>query len=67
MPTKTTDYLTGYAQGEEAVRRKPLYAPSNPYDDDSQPDLHAGWDDGAFSAGICDIYHNGVLERRERG
>lgn len=58
-----------WEEGRDAVRRKPLYAPSNPYDADEQPELHDAWDDGAGSAGLYGhngIYTNGVLNKSER-
>ncbi len=48
------------------MRRKPVYSPSNPYDEDEHPDLYRGWDAGATSAGWNDIYTNGVLNKKER-
>lgn len=61
-----TDYQIGYDSGEEDVRGKPLYAPSNPFDEGTQKDLYDGWEDGADSAGINEIYYNGVLKKSER-
>lgn len=59
-------YIAGFEEGQEAVRQKPHYAPSNPYDDRGEPEKFEGWDDGAYSAGITEIYTNGVLHRSER-
>lgn len=45
------------------------HAPQNPYDEETQKELHQGWEDGAESAGLfghnC-IYTNGVLNKSER-
>ncbi len=57
---------TAFDEGQEAVRRKPLYAPSNPYDEETEPDLCQAWENGAISAGVCEIYTNGVLDKSER-
>lgn len=40
---------------------RPACAPSNPYDEDKDPDLYRAWDKGADEAGINDIYTNGEL------
>lgn len=63
---KSEEYREAFLEGQEAVRRKPHHAPSNPYDDEEEPDKFEGWDDGAYSAGICDIYYNGVLMKEYR-
>lgn len=67
---KSAAYLAAWSEGQDAVRRKPLYAPSNPYEDTgpggAETEQHNGWEDGAISAGICDIYTNGVLHKSER-
>lgn len=65
MATKARG-LKAFEEGQEAVRRKPYHAPENPYDCDEQPDLHEQWEDGAASAGLNDIYTNGVLNREEQ-
>lgn len=51
-----------YNQGVGAVRQRPYSAPRNPFDEELQPALHEKWEAGAISAGICDIYTNGVLD-----
>ena len=33
---------------------------------EDEHDLFEGWDDGAYSAGICDIYYNGELMEEYR-
>lgn len=71
MATRSKHYAEAFIEGEEAVRRKPVYAPDNPYDgdygdDDVKRDLHEGWEDGAISAGLCEIYTNGVLDKDQR-
>jgi hypothetical protein len=58
---RSAQYHRGFEEGQEAVRRRPRYAPTNPYDDGTEVDLFEGWEDGAYSAGICDIYTNGIL------
>lgn len=58
-----------FLEGQEAVRRKPLYAPQNPYDEETEPESHQGWEDGACSAGLFGhdaIYTNGVLDKEYR-
>ena len=55
-----------YNQGVGAVRQKPYSAPRNPFDEELQPALHEKWEAGAISAGICDIYTNGVLNQDQR-
>lgn len=57
---KNQKYQKGFAEGQEAIRRKYHYSPSNPYDEDREPQLYRGWDDGATSAGWNDIYTNGI-------
>lgn len=64
-----TAKVKAYQEGQEAVRRKPLYAPSNPYEEETDPVLHQAWEDGAESAGLFGpngIYTNGVLNKSER-
>lgn len=53
-----------YDQGVNAVRSKPFTAPKNPFNEELQPALHEKWEAGAISAGICDIYTNGVLDKQ---
>ena len=55
---------TAYEEGVNAVRAKPQFSPENPYDEEGE--LRDAWDNGAYSAGICDIYTNGVLKKSER-
>lgn len=60
---------TAYHEGQEAVRAKPYYAPQNPYDDETEPELHQAWENGAESAGLfgpMGIYTNGILDKSER-
>ena len=59
-------YREAYNEGMEAVRAKPQYAPTCPYDEDDEPDAHNGWMDGAIEAGISEIYTNGVLNKEAR-
>jgi len=63
---RSKSYQEGFREGQEAVRRKPLYAPQNPYDDIKEEEKFEGWDDGAYSAGIAEIYNNGVLDKEYR-
>lgn len=63
--------LKAYQDGQDAVRRKPYYAPSNPFceEDEYEHDLYRAWEDGAESAGLFgpfSIYTNGVLNEGER-
>jgi len=55
-----------YNQGVNAVRQKPCSPPRNPFDEELQPSLHEKWEAGAISAGICEIYTNGVLNQDQR-
>lgn len=55
-----------YHRGIAAVRLLPRYAPDNPYDEESQKAEYDAWDDGAYDAGICQIYNNGELIERFR-
>ncbi len=55
-----------FEDGQESVRMKPLHAPVNPYDADEEPELYNAWETGAISAGLCEIYTNGILHRSER-
>ena len=55
-----------YQRGLEDVRMKYQYAPSNPYDPETQKEEHEQWDMGAWDAGIGEIYNNGVLIGRFR-
>ena len=55
-----------YHRGLDAVRRRPIYAPDNPYDEETQKAEYEAWDDGAYDAGICQIYNNGELLERFR-
>lgn len=70
MADKTEAYKKAFVEGEAAVRRKPLYAPQNPYEEGSEDaeehEKALGWDAGAISAGICEIYTNGVLHKCDR-
>jgi hypothetical protein len=68
MPTKKKSlaYLAAFDEGTDAVRARPYYSPSNPYDSDEEPDKHEGWEAGATSAGWNDIYTNGVLDKEYR-
>ena len=50
-----------WKDGINAVRLRPNYPPTNPYDDVTQSDLYEAWETGAIDAGICEIYNNGVL------
>lgn len=52
-----------FREGEEAVRQRPPRSPRNPYDDVKDEHLHTAWEDGATSAGINDIYTNGVRNK----
>jgi hypothetical protein len=52
-----------FLEGQEAVRQKPRYAPQNPYDFETDEELHDAWNDGADEAGMMEIYHNGVLKK----
>lgn len=61
----TTRYKA-YVEGRDAVRQKPTHAPANPYDADTHPTTHEAWEEGAVSAGLNDIYTNGVLNKEER-
>ncbi len=62
-PPPSKDYTRGFREGQEAVRQQPLWAPSNPYDDKTESQLFEGWEDGAWAAGIAEIYTNGKLRR----
>lgn len=55
-----------YLEGQDAVRMKPYYSPTNPYDYDRNPTLAEAWEDGAVSAGWNEIYTNGILNKSER-
>ena len=54
-------YTWARSEGRDAVACRPLHAPRNPYDDEKQPELYQGWEDGAIEAGLLINYHNGVL------
>jgi hypothetical protein len=47
--------------GFNAVASLPHHAPSNPYNEDTQPELYWAWDEGADEAGISTMYCNGIL------
>jgi hypothetical protein len=55
-----------YRDGQDAVRRKPHYSPSNPHEYDEEPTLAEAWEEGATSAGWNEIYTNGILNEEER-
>jgi hypothetical protein len=55
-----------WLEGQEAVRRRPLYTPDNPYDEVMQKVLFEAWDEGAYSAGVTEIYNNGRLKKSEQ-
>jgi hypothetical protein len=57
-----------YQRGLDAVRMQPRWAPSNPYDEDESLEEFEQWEDGAYDAGILDLYANSELisARRER-
>ncbi len=58
-PRVSTDYDTAFEEGRCAVERdRPLYAPRNPYPEDTQ--AHLGWHEGADEGGIMRDYTNGV-------
>jgi hypothetical protein len=65
MPDNRSEkYRKAFTQGQEAVRRRPRYAPANPYEEIDPKTGEAtqewqGWEDGAFSAGITEVYTNG--------
>lgn len=59
MAERSEKYRRAFQEGKDAVLRHPTWAPSNPYDDATEPDEFDGWDDGAFSAGITSLYTNG--------
>jgi len=54
-------YWIAYEKGKEAVRAKPSYAPRNPFNEDEDSNSFNGWEQGAISAGLCEIYTNGEL------
>jgi len=56
-------YTEAYVEGMDAVRLRPKFAPSCPYDEEREPDAHNGWTDGAIEAGIGELYTNGVLDK----
>lgn len=53
-------------RGRDAVRRKPYHSPSNPFDQENEPECYEAWEEGATSAGWNEIYTNGVLNKSER-
>lgn len=64
VEVKTKD--AAYHRGVAAVRLRPRYAPTNPYDLDTQKDEREAWDNGADDAGMCELYYNGELIDRFR-
>jgi len=50
-----------YHHGVAAVRQKPVYAPRNPYDEETQKEEYDAWDEGADAAGMIELYENGEL------
>ena len=59
-------YTEAFKEGENAVRSKPKIAPRNPYNEETEPDAHNGWEEGAIEAGIGEIYTNGVLDEEHQ-